>query len=69
LCRSSSSINLHGGFDESSPHWCLIHPPSFWESINDLVSPFHRYMWLCLHFERLKDACFLDHPEGHHACL
>jgi hypothetical protein len=69
FCRSFSSVNLHGGFDESSPYWCLIHPTSFWESIDDLVSPFHGRLRLYLHFERSKDARFLDHPEDPHARL
>jgi hypothetical protein len=42
------------------------HPPSFWEPIDDLVSPFHGHRRFCLHFERLKDAGFLDHPEDPH---
>jgi hypothetical protein len=62
-------VNLHGGFDESSPYWCLIHPTSFWESIHDLMPPFHGHLRLCLHFERLKDAHLLDHSEDHHAHL
>jgi hypothetical protein len=62
LCRFSSSVNLNGGFDESSPYWCLIHA-TFWESIDDLRSLFHRHLRLCLRFKRLKDTLFLDHPE------
>jgi hypothetical protein len=70
-----SSVNLHGGFDESSPYWRLIHLPQFWEPMDDLVSTFHGHFWLCIHFERLKDVerlndvHFLDHPEELHARL
>jgi hypothetical protein len=59
LRRSSSSVKLRGRFNEQSPYWCLIHPTSFWESIDDLASPFHGHFLLCLHFDRLKDARFL----------
>jgi hypothetical protein len=69
LHRSSSSVNLHGGFDESSPYWCSLHPTSFWEPIDVLVSPFHRHLQLWLHFERMKDARFLDLPDDPHVRL
>jgi hypothetical protein len=29
--RRSSSLNLRGGYDKSSPYWYLINPPSFLE--------------------------------------
>jgi hypothetical protein len=69
LLRSTSSINLHVGFDESFPYWCLIHLTSVWEPVDDLASSFHGHLQLCLHFERLKDVCFLNYPEGPHARL
>jgi hypothetical protein len=69
LRRSSSSVNLHGGFEKSSPYWCLIHSTSFSESIDDLMSSFHGHLRLWLHFEKLKDARFLDNPEDPHAHL
>jgi hypothetical protein len=69
LRRSAPSVNLHGAFDESSPYWRLIHPTSFWEPIDGLVSPFHGHLRLCLHFERLKDARFWEHSEDPNARL
>jgi hypothetical protein len=58
LLRSPSSVNLRGGFDESSPYWRLIRPIFFWKSIDDLMLPFHGRLRLYLDYERLKDASF-----------
>jgi hypothetical protein len=69
LRRPSSSVNLHGGFEESSPYCRSIHSPSFWEAIDGLMSQFLGYLRLCLHYQRLKDSRFLDHPEDPHARL
>jgi hypothetical protein len=33
-----SSVNVHGGFDQSHLYRCLIHPPSFREPSDDLIS-------------------------------
>jgi hypothetical protein len=49
--------------DKSSPYWCLIHPPSFWEPFNDLVLLFHGHLRFYLHFERSKNDHFLDHRD------
>jgi hypothetical protein len=66
---SSPSANLHGGFDESPPYWCLIHPASFRGPVDDLMSPFHGHLPFYLQFERLRDARGLDHPENPHSRL
>jgi hypothetical protein len=66
LHTTSSSTNLQWGFDEASPYLCLIHPTSFWEPIDDLLSQFHGHLQLCLYFARLKEARYFNHPEDHH---
>jgi hypothetical protein len=63
FCKSSSSVNLHEGFDKSSSYWRLVHIPSFWEPIDHLMAPSDAHLPLCPHFERLKDAGFLEHPQ------
>jgi hypothetical protein len=54
LRRSSCSVNLHGGFDESPSYWCLIRPPSSWEPM--VIS--------CHHFRDICDCAFWEvgHP-------
>jgi hypothetical protein len=63
FCEPSCSVKLHEGFDESPPYWCLIHLPSFWEPVDNLLAPFYGHLWLSQHLEKLNDARFWGHPD------
>jgi hypothetical protein len=44
-----------------------FYTPSFWDPIDDAVSPLRGYLWLCLRSENLKSALLVDHSEDAHA--
>jgi hypothetical protein len=67
LRRSRSSAHLHVGFGETSPFSCLIHPTSFWDSVDYRLFPNREHLRLCVQLERLRETRFLRHTEDPYA--
>jgi hypothetical protein len=55
-CRSSFSINVHGGFGESPSYWCLIHLPTVWASESQPTISCHPFIDICDCVCMLRDS-------------